>query len=308
VLASILHAEHRFGAWYVEGGLRRIAEVLLARAVSLGVDVRTSTDAVEVVVRGGRAAGVITADGSEIRCTAVVSNADAAHLYRDLVRGPEADGARRALAQVQPSLSGFVICLALDRVGRNGRQLPAVAHHTVLFPAEYRHEFDDLFGAPTRRGQDGHAPRIVAEPAIYVSAPDDPAIAPRHARAWFVLVNAPRHDAEGRGGIDWRAPGLAEREADRIIGLMAARGLDIGSHVRWRSVLTPADLALATRAVGGSIYGTSSNGARAAFLRPPNRSPVPGLFLVGGSSHPGGGLPLVQLSARITAALLEGGR
>jgi phytoene dehydrogenase-like protein len=69
----------------------------------------------------------------------------------------------------------------------------------------------------------------------------------------------------------------------------------------WREIRTPADLQRSTRSVGGSIYGTSSNGARAAFLRPSNRSPVPGLFLVGGSAHPGGGLPLVGMSAAIVA-------
>jgi phytoene dehydrogenase-like protein len=74
--------------------------------------------------------------------------------------------------------------------------------------------------------------------------------------------------------------------------------------VLWRVVRTPADLERDTRSVGGSIYGTSSNGARAAFLRPANRSPVPGLFLVGGSSHPGGGLPLVGLSATIVSDLV----
>jgi phytoene dehydrogenase-like protein len=74
--------------------------------------------------------------------------------------------------------------------------------------------------------------------------------------------------------------------------------------VLWREVRTPADLERSTRSVGGSIYGTSSNGARAAFLRPPNRSPVDGLFLVGGSSHPGGGIPLVGLSAAIVAELV----
>jgi phytoene dehydrogenase-like protein len=68
--------------------------------------------------------------------------------------------------------------------------------------------------------------------------------------------------------------------------------------------VTPADLARRTLTPGGSIYGTSSNGARAAFQRPANRSPVPGLFLVGGSSHPGGGLPLVTLSAQIVAGLV----
>jgi phytoene dehydrogenase-like protein len=69
-------------------------------------------------------------------------------------------------------------------------------------------------------------------------------------------------------------------------------------------VRTPADLERSTWSPGGSIYGSSSNGARAAFLRPSNRSPVPGLFLVGGSAHPGGGLPLVELSARIVAGLV----
>ena len=74
--------------------------------------------------------------------------------------------------------------------------------------------------------------------------------------------------------------------------------------MRWREIRTPADLERATRAPGGSIYGTSSNGARAAFLRPQNASPVPGLFLVGGSAHPGGGLPLVGMSAEIVANLV----
>jgi phytoene dehydrogenase-like protein len=80
--------------------------------------------------------------------------------------------------------------------------------------------------------------------------------------------------------------------------------VDVRERLLWREVRTPADLERGTRSPGGSIYGTSSNGARAAFLRPANRSPVPGLFLVGGSSHPGGGLPLVGLSAAIVADLV----
>jgi phytoene dehydrogenase-like protein len=135
-----------------------------------------------------------------------------------------------------------------------------------------------------------------------VSVPPDPTAAPAGCEAWFVLVNAPRHEP-GRG-VDWDVPGLAGRYADRIVALLAERGLDIRDRVLFREMLTPADLQRRTRAVGGAIYGTSSNGRRAAFLRPANRSPVPGLFLVGGSSHPGGGLPLVTLSAQIVADLI----
>ena len=85
---------------------------------------------------------------------------------------------------------------------------------------------------------------------------------------------------------------------------MARRGFDVRDRLLWHEVRTPADLQAATRAPGGSIYGTSSNGARAAFLRPANASPIPGLFLVGGSAHPGGGLPLVGMSAAIVAELV----
>jgi phytoene dehydrogenase-like protein len=120
--------------------------------------------------------------------------------------------------------------------------------------------------------------------------------------SWFVLVNAPRHDPAA--GVDWTAPGLAESYAQRVLAVMAERGFDVRDRLLWREIRTPADLEAATRAPGGSIYGTSSNGARAAFLRPANASPVPGLFLVGGSAHPGGGLPLVGMSAAIVAGLV----
>jgi phytoene dehydrogenase-like protein len=104
--------------------------------------------------------------------------------------------------------------------------------------------------------------------------------------------------------VDWTAPGLVETYADRVLAVMADRGLDVRDRLVWREVRSPYDLQQMTRAPGGAIYGTSSNGARAAFLRPANRSPVPGLLLVGGSSHPGGGLPLVGMSAVIVADLV----
>ena len=104
--------------------------------------------------------------------------------------------------------------------------------------------------------------------------------------------------------MDWRTPGLAEAYAGTVLDVLAARGLDVRDRLLWHQVRTPADLESETRSPGGAIYGTSSNGARAAFLRPANRSPVPGLFLVGGSAHPGGGLPLVGMSAAIVADLV----
>jgi len=101
--------------------------------------------------------------------------------------------------------------------------------------------------------------------------------------------------------VDW--PAAADAYADRVLDVLAARGHDVRGRLLFRDVLTPADLERTTPSPGGAIYGTASHGL-SGLLRPPNRAPVPGLFLVGGSVHPGGGLPLVMLSAKIVADLI----
>ena len=156
----------------------------------------------------------------------------------------------------------------------------------MLFPEDYDAEFDAVFGG-----------RPADDPTVYISAPVDAATAPDGDEAWFVLVNAARN-----GPVDWDAQ--ADDYATHVVDLMARRGLDVRDRIVVREVRSPADLERATRSPGGSIYGSSSNGPMAAFLRPANASGVTGLFLVGGSSHPGGGLPLVTLSAKIVAGLI----
>jgi phytoene desaturase len=293
-LATVPYAEQAFGSWYVRGGLHRLALAVAERAAERGAVVRTGCPVRGVLVEGGRAAGVELAGGERVRADVVVSDADATALYADLLPpARRTQGVRRDLRRATPSLSGVVLLLALR--GRTA----GLAHHTVLFPEDYDAEFDAVFGTGRFRA----AARPVADPAIYISAPDDPALRPdEKSESWFVLVNAPRHDP--RAGVDWDEPGLADRYGSELLDVLARRGLDVRDRVRWCVVRTPADLERDTGSVGGSIYGTSSNGTRAAFLRPANASPVPGLFLVGGSSHPGGGLPLVALSAEIVAGLV----
>ncbi|MFL6137540.1 MAG: phytoene desaturase family protein [Frankiaceae bacterium] len=291
-LVTVPYAEQAFGGWYVDGGLHRLGQAVLDRAVERGSRVLLGAEVTGVVVDGGRVGGVRLADGSRLPADVVVSDADAAHLYGRLLPGSVAatTAPLRALRRATPSLSGFALLLGV----RAGRHRPA--HHSVLFPPDYDAEFDAVFGRPARP---------VADPTVYVTVPHDASVAPDGHEAWFVLVNAPRHGVAGDGGaIDWAAPGLAESYADRVLATMAARGLDVRDRVVLREIRTPADLERETAAPGGAIYGTSSNGVAAAFLRPANRSPVPGLFLVGGSAHPGGGLPLVVLSARIVAGLV----
>ncbi len=277
-LASAAYVEQQYGAWYVAGGLAQLAAALADRLPK--VSIRTETPVAAVQTAAGRVNGVLLDNGHTLAADAVVADVDAGHLYSDLLARP------RLVPRGEPSSAGFVILLGLRS------RPPDLPHHTVLFPPlgsrGYAAEFDAIF-----------AGRPAANPTIYVSAPTDPAASPSGAQGVFVLVNAAR-----QGPFDWDAPGVADSYARAILALLAERGLDLRDLVLFRETRTPADLARATGAPGGAIYGTSSHGPRAAFQRAANRSPVPGLFLTGGSAHPGGGLPLVALSGRAVAELI----
>jgi len=273
-LACIAHVEQALGAWYVEGGLGRLADALRDLAVGAGVEVRTGTDVAAIAHAGGRATGVRLADGTALGADAVVANVDALHLYRDLLPHRR----RRFRTGLAPrSSSGYVLLLGV--AGRT----QDLAHHNVAFSADYEAEFADLFdrGIPA------------ADPTVYVCAASvtDPTLAPAGSESWFVLVNAPE-DGGPMGGY-----------GDHVLEVMARRGWDLAGRIEHREDRSPADLQARFRTPGGAIYGTSSNGRRAAFLRPGNRGPVERLYLCGGSSHPGGELPLVAMSGGIAADL-----
>ena len=138
-----------------------------------------------------------------------------------------------------------------------------------------------------------------------VNTPDDMArmhLGTKHVKRenienWSVLVNAPRHDPGN--GWDWSRGGA--EYAQKIINKLDSLGLEVSSRLEVMEFRTPLDLQNFTNAPGGSIYGASNNGAKSAFMRAKNRSPVSGLYCVGGSAHPGGGLPLVGMSAELVA-------
>jgi phytoene desaturase len=290
-LVAVPYAELAFGGWYLPGGLGTLADALLSRCLDLGVVVETGTAVTRIEAAGGRVHGVRLAGGARVAADVVVANADALAVHRDLLPAPG-----RLAGLADRSLAGFVLLLGVRGQPAATAPGPLGAHHTVFFPDDYDAEFDAVFGDPGR----GVPARPAPDPAVFVTVADDPAVRPDGHEAWFVLVNAPPHGT-GRGAVDWRRPGLADAYADRVLALLAGRGADVRDRLLFRETRTPADLADATGTPGGAIYGTASHGLR-ALARPANRAPARGLFLVGGSVRPGGGLPMVALSAEIVAA------
>ena len=283
-LACIEHVESAHGAWYPMGGLGQLRDALVAAAERVGVVLRTGAEVVAIAADDRRVRGVRIAGDSEpavLEADVVVANVDAVHLYRDLL--PDRRVLRR-VRRARPSGSGFVV---LAGVRGHTAAAGGLAHHNVWFSPSYRREYDAL-----------DAGRASDEPTIYtcVSSVTDASQAPTGDENWFVLVNTPP-------GGSWDAATTADYR-DLVLRRLAERGVDLGPRLAFTETITPADLASRYRAEGGSIYGTSSDGRRAAFARPGNRGPRRGLYLVGGSSHPGGGLPLVAISGRIVSELI----
>ena len=291
VFATVPYIEQTFGAWHIGGGIGTLADALRRRCEERGVTLHTNAEVARILLDdSGRACGVRLSDDSTHAADLVVANADAGVVYGQLLAGdPRADRIARGIEKNPPSVAGFVMLLAVR--GRTA----GIEHHNVWFPEEYDAEFDAIFG---------RVPRPVDDPTIYACVPSDPLMRPdAEHEPWFILINAPRQGTTP-GTVDWAAPGVAEAYADHILARLAARGVDLRDRIVWRELRTPIDYMRDVRAPQGAIYGTSSNGPRAAFQRPDNRAPIPGLFLVGGSAHPGGGLPLVGMGAEITANLI----
>ncbi len=280
-LSVIPYLEYAFGGWHVRGGLYRLIEVLLRHADRLGVEVRTGCGVTALERRAGRVRHAVLESGETLEAEVFVMNGDpstAPVLLGEANAQPLPEQAR--------SLSGLVLLLAVK-----GR-LDGVQHHTVCFSADYPKEFRQLFD--DRRFPD--------DPTVYVNVPSrtDASMAPADGESVFVMANAPAADM----AWDDRTVGEARR---RVMARLAASGFPAleGRVVAERAV-TPADLAGQLAMPGGAIYGGVSHGWRGAFLRPANKDPKrPGLYYVGGGTHPGGGTPTVLLSAAITAGLVE---
>jgi phytoene desaturase len=282
----IAYIEFVEGGWYVRGGMYELARALERLARALGVEIWTHSSVAKVVVCEGAARGVILETGERLDAAAVVVNADPRYAYETLIPGGQPVAAR--LARLEPSCSGFVLLLGVDR------SYSGLAHHNIFFSADYQREFAAIFNK-----------RVPApDPTVYVCASSisDPSQAPVGHMNLFVLVNAPALGPR----VNW------EREADGYRDLVVRKlermGLaNLERHVVYERIITPADLQSRYNAPGGAIYGLASNQPWTAFLRPPLRArEVRGLFFVGGGTHPGGGIPLVLLSGRAVAQRVMG--
>ena len=287
-LMLVAHVE-RDGVWLVEGGMHQLAAALAGLAAARGAALRYETEAAEITVHAGRASGVRLASGERLDADAVVVNADPAALAAGLL-GPAAQAAGPAVPRASRSLSAVTWAMLADTDG-----FPLVRHN-VFFSRDYAAEFDDLL----RRGA------LPANPTVYVcaqdrgdaDAPTSPAPPPGPERL-LCLVNAPP-----LGDARPHPQSEIDQCAERSFGLLQRCGLCVRPTTAGQAVTTPADFNRLFPATGGALYGAAVHGPWASFRRPGARTALPGLYLAGGGTHPGAGVPMAALSGRLAAASL----
>ncbi len=274
-LMLIAHAE-RVGVAYVDGGMQRLAEALVRVAERQGVEFRFDTAAREIVARNGRVTGVVDERGHLHEADAAVFNGDVQALTRGRL-GDDVQSAVTSRREEPRSLSAITWSLAADVGG-----FP-LDHHTVFFGRDYPAEFAALFDQST----------ICGQPTVYVCAQDrSDARAPDGSERLFVLVNAPA-----------RSMSDAELEsAESAVGeLLGNAGLEVDLAGDDATRFTPNDFADRFPETDGAIYGWPTHGMFGSFRRDGARSRIGGLYLAGGSVHPGPGVPMTAISGSLAA-------
>lgn len=282
LLNMIPHLEFNLGAYLPEKGMRQISNYLYRTAIHSGVEFRFNERVEKIVVADNKAEGIV-ANGHAHMNGIVVSDADIHFVYKDLL--PPAYTPKKVLSH-EKSSSAYVFYLGIKK------EFPELNLHTILFSENYEEEFRCIF----------EDKKPYHDPTIYINITskfcrDD---APANSENWFVMVNVP-HNPSGRQ-VDYGS----ELRKNVIAKINRILNTDIEPFIEVEKTLSPFEIETETSSFGGSLYGNASNNRFSAFLRHPNFSrKIKGLYFVGGSVHPGGGIPLCLLSAKIAAGLIK---
>jgi phytoene desaturase len=283
-LNVIPHLEHHFGAYFPDGGMYSITNSLVNLAQELGVTFKYGNKVEEIVIEGRKTIGIQVND-QLCKADQVVSNMDIWFTYNKLLSKHPKLHLKKILSQERSS-SALIYYWGIKKTFQN------LDLHNIFFSADYNAEFNHIW-----KQQD-----IYHDPTVYLNISSKHKIddAPAGCENWFTMINVPANN-----GQDWDK--LIHAARKNIIDKLSKNlGEDISQLIVNESILDPRSIESKTSSYKGSIYGTSSNNQFAAFLRHANRSSkIKGLSFCGGSVHPGGGIPLCLLSAKIVSELID---
>ncbi len=281
MLSLIPHLEMNQGTFYPEGGMASITAALYELAQKKGAKFFFNKPVQRIIHHEGKVKGVVV-DDRNIEADVVVSNVDAYLTYKHLLLEERQS---KKIARQERSSSAVVFYWGLNK------SFPQLQLHNIFFSNDYKKEFDSIF-------TDGQLP---VDPTVYVNITSkmEAGLAPAGKENWFVMINAPVNM-----GQDWRSNkqllrGIVTEKLGRALGE------NVNDLIVSEQTLDPVLIGQQTACYKGALYGTSSNSKWAAFLRPANFSKhIKGMYLCGGTVHPGGGIPLCLKSAKIVSELI----
>jgi len=281
IMTLIQHLESAYGTFVPKKGMVSITESLYGLAKRLGVKFSFETVVKEIKVELGVISGIKTKSGS-FSSDYVISNMDVFHTYKKLL--PNEILPINRLKQERSS-SAVIFYWGIKQ------SFPDLDLHNIFFSKNYKKEFQAIFKDKT----------VSEDPTIYINITSKEVVgdAPKGCENWFIMINTPADH-----GQDWTQ--IVNRLRSHIITNISKRlNVNLKNLIVCEEVLTPPDIESKTQSYMGALYGASSNDTMAAFLRHPNFSNrIKNLYFCGGSVHPGGGIPLCLLSAKIVDELM----
>ena len=281
ILNIIPHLEHGIGSFFPTKGMHSITTSLVSLAEEEGVQFNTNAKVDEIIIDNSKITG-IRSNGKSIQADVVFCNSDIKPAYKNLLKTEKKP--KKTLAQ-EPSSSAMIFYWGINK------QFPQLDLHNIFFSQNYAQEFDAIFSKGT----------VCDDPTVYIHISSKVVYedAPKNSENWFVMVNVP-YDS----GQNWE--NLRKKIRKNVIDKLSKRlGENIEELIEVEDYLDPIRIEQQTSSFGGSLYGASSNDRMAAFFRHPNFSSIEGLYFVGGSVHPGGGIPLCLLSAKIATNFVK---
>lgn len=281
IMSMIPHLEMDFGTFFPKGGMHQISLSLYKLALDEGIMFNLNEEVQEIIIVDNQVTGAISTKNT-YKTDIIVSNMDIYPTYRRLLRKQKAP--EKTLAQERSS-SALIFYWGINR------EFPELDLHNIFFSAFYEKEFNAIFNDKS----------LFHDPTVYINitSKDNPTDAPEGTENWFVMINAP-----GNYGQDWEMLKVKARQ-NIISKINKVLNIDLDKLIITEHILDPVSIEKNTSSYRGALYGAASNNKFAAFLRHPNFSnTIKNLYFCGGSVHPGGGIPLCLLSAKIIGDLV----
>lgn len=282
ILTMIPHLEHNTGTFIPDGGMFGITQALYKLACELGVQFHFESEVSKIITDNKKAKGIVV-NNTKVFADAVICNSDVFTAYRNLLKD---EPAPEKTLQQERSSSALIFYWGIKK------EFNELGLHNIFFSNNYKAEFDAIF----------ETKEFYRDPTVYINitSKDIPRDAPAGCENWFVMINVPNTSDEYTKEKITQAK---NNILSKISGILAC---NIEDYIETEDILTPKQIEIKTSSYRGSLYGASSNSRYAAFLRHANFSnDIDNLYFCGGSVHPGGGIPLCLLSAKIATGFIK---